>query len=282
MLKRCAEVVRQAAKAHGLKVSDADLQAIEARIAVAMRDLERTNPQWSGFTKAERYGAAAEWSGAQIRADAARKATNAREQIMAQIELRAIEEQMAKLRPSAPKPEPLAGKLSVEREQAARDAAREEFYRASQAAWEARTITRDLVPEPFIAVATLAARAVKRALSPGAVKETALERDFAALKMRAAEWRLHIAKLQDRPGGGLPMVSPPERITVPAGLPDSFDLRLATRFASEMPDLQTVLPGSEERILLRDVLAQIDSELQADHQWADLLRAAATCALTGG
>ena len=280
MLERCKQAVRAAAKAHEKTLTDADLKRIEDRLTQAVKRLERTDPKWASYSREERMRLAAYRAGADIRADGARVATNLREQITAQADLQAIEARMAEMRPDGPKPAPITGKLFVDREQAAAKEAREEFYRADAALYAATSWTRDLVPDAFVAAGQLAARALGRLATRGVAQRALEKRDFAALKVRAAEQRAYIARLQAEPYAAPPFVSPPERVAIPAGLPDSPELQMATRLAGEMPDLPVTLPGSDEQILMRDVLARIEAEHKGDAQWAELVRAAAECALT--
>lgn len=68
----------------------------------------------------------------------------------------------------------------------------------------------------------------------------------------------------------------------PASPAAALDQQLAQKVAADQPDLQVVLPGTEERITVQEALARIAEEQKQDQQWADLVRVAAECALTAG
>lgn len=64
-----------------------------------------------------------------------------------------------------------------------------------------------------------------------------------------------------------------------AGEAASLDTLLAQKLATEQPDLQVILPGSDQPISIREALARISEEQKQDAQWADLVKVAAECAL---
>lgn len=83
MLKRCADAVNTAAKALGREgLKDAELEAIDDRLAETMRRLARTDPDWKAYARDERVSRAAEQAIDDIRAEAQRKADNALRQVM--------------------------------------------------------------------------------------------------------------------------------------------------------------------------------------------------------
>lgn len=59
----------------------------------------------------------------------------------------------------------------------------------------------------------------------------------------------------------------------------SLDAALAQKLATEFPDLQVVLPGSQEPIGIADALKRIAEEQKQDGIWADLVKVATECAL---
>lgn len=60
----------------------------------------------------------------------------------------------------------------------------------------------------------------------------------------------------------------------------SLDTQLAQRIATEQPDLQVVLPGTEQSMPIAEALARIAEEQKQEGQWAELVRVAAECALS--
>lgn len=63
--------------------------------------------------------------------------------------------------------------------------------------------------------------------------------------------------------------------------PASLDEQIAQKLAVDQPNLQVVLPGTEERISVKEAMERIAEEQKQDGMWADLVQAAATCALGG-
>lgn len=275
MKPRCATAVRAAAQRLGMpKPTDAELKAIDERLADTMRSLARTDPDWQGRTHEERVRLAADQAQADIRAEAASKADEAREYVFAQIaraqrlseanakelathrtDLDAIEARMAEVHPS-PALAALGAKVSeaqtLAQAQAAHASAREEFYRLGA------------VPK------------LKRKLQPN----YEADREYAGLLMQAAEHRLEMAKLRAAPApAGAARAGLGAAKDAGRGPELTLDQQIAQRLAIEHPDLQIILPGGEERIRMADATARIESERQADLQWVDLVRAAARCAL---
>jgi hypothetical protein len=67
-----------------------------------------------------------------------------------------------------------------------------------------------------------------------------------------------------------------------SGETPSLDTVLAQKLATEQPDLQVVLPGTDERITVAEALKRIAQEQKQDGEWADLVKVAAECALSAG
>jgi hypothetical protein len=70
--------------------------------------------------------------------------------------------------------------------------------------------------------------------------------------------------------------------SAPAGEAPSLDAQRTAALAQEKPDLQVVLPGSDEKLSLKEALAKAKEEADMERSDADLLRAAAECALSFG
>lgn len=68
----------------------------------------------------------------------------------------------------------------------------------------------------------------------------------------------------------------------PASAVASLDAQVAQKLATEQPDLQVILPGTEERITVAEALKRIAEEQKQDGQWAELVRVAGECALSAG
>jgi hypothetical protein len=84
MLAACARVVRAAAQGLGIAhLTDAHLKSIDDRMSDTMRRLARTDPNWRGYSTAQRWTKAAEQAIADIRAEAQRKADNKVRQVLA-------------------------------------------------------------------------------------------------------------------------------------------------------------------------------------------------------
>lgn len=64
-----------------------------------------------------------------------------------------------------------------------------------------------------------------------------------------------------------------------AGGTASLDAQIAAKLATEQPDLQVILPGSDTPISVKEAMARIAQEQAQDTQWADLVRVAAECSL---
>ncbi len=62
----------------------------------------------------------------------------------------------------------------------------------------------------------------------------------------------------------------------------TLDQALVQKLAAEQPDLEVILPGTEERISVGEAMKRIADEQKQDRQWADLVRVATECALTAG
>lgn len=74
------------------------------------------------------------------------------------------------------------------------------------------------------------------------------------------------------------MKAPKQATAKPAG-EQSLDQQLADRLAVEQPELQVVLPGSDERMTVSQAMARIAETQKQDAQWADLVKVATECAL---
>lgn len=62
----------------------------------------------------------------------------------------------------------------------------------------------------------------------------------------------------------------------------SLDAQIAQKLATEQPDLQVILPGTDTPISVKEALARIAEEQKQDAQWGDLVKVATECALSAG
>lgn len=81
MHPNCRKQLNGARQAQGRNaLTDAQAAAIDARMAAKLRQMARTDPQWQGYSRDQRYMLAAQEAMADLQAEAARKVANAQRQ----------------------------------------------------------------------------------------------------------------------------------------------------------------------------------------------------------